>query len=64
MTRDDLFAVNAGIVKNLIEAIALNCPKVGALSQIKQLQHAGRVCVDLIEANGVAIAKPFYCGIG
>ena len=27
MTRDDLFAVNAGIVKNLCENIAKYCPK-------------------------------------
>jgi len=27
MTRDDLFAINGGIVKGLIEAIADNCPK-------------------------------------
>jgi len=27
MTRDDLFKINAGIVKGLIEAVARNCPK-------------------------------------
>ena len=27
MTRDDLFNINAGIVKTLAEAIAVNCPK-------------------------------------
>ena len=27
MTRDDLFAINGGIVKGLVEAIADNCPK-------------------------------------
>jgi len=27
MTRDDLFNVNAGIVKNLIEGVAVHCPK-------------------------------------
>ena len=27
MTRDDLFNINAGIVKSLSEAIAVNCPK-------------------------------------
>lgn len=26
MTRDDLFKINAGIVKNLCEAVARNCP--------------------------------------
>ena len=29
MTRDDLFNINAGIVKNLVEGIAEHCPKVG-----------------------------------
>lgn len=28
MTRDDLFKINAGIVKNLTEAIATHCPHV------------------------------------
>lgn len=28
MTRDDLFNINAGIVKNLIVAIAQTCPNV------------------------------------
>ncbi len=28
MTRDDLFNINAGIVKNLVEAIAEHCPTV------------------------------------
>ena len=28
MTRDDLFNINAGIVKSLCESIAVNCPKV------------------------------------
>ena len=27
MTRDDLFKINAGIVKGLVEACADNCPK-------------------------------------
>ena len=27
MTRDDLFKINAGIVKNLATACAVNCPK-------------------------------------
>lgn len=28
MTRDDLFNINAGIVKGLCESISVNCPKV------------------------------------
>lgn len=31
MTRDDLFNINAGIVKNLVEGIAEHCPKVLSL---------------------------------
>jgi len=27
MTRDDLFKINAGIVKGIIEGIAEHCPK-------------------------------------
>jgi malate dehydrogenase len=29
MTRDDLFNINAGIVKNLVAACAKYCPQVG-----------------------------------
>jgi malate/lactate dehydrogenase len=29
MTRDDLFNINAGIVKNLVSAAAKHCPEVG-----------------------------------
>lgn len=32
MTRDDLFKINAGIVKSLCEAIAKYCPNVTHLS--------------------------------
>jgi hypothetical protein len=32
MTRDDLFSINAGIVKTLVEAAAKACPKVCAPS--------------------------------
>ena len=31
MTRDDLFKINAGIVKSLIEATGKHCPKVGGM---------------------------------
>lgn len=34
MTRDDLFDVNAGIVKSLCEAIAKYCPNVKYLSYL------------------------------
>ena len=30
MTRDDLFNINAGIVKKLAEKIAVHCPQVGS----------------------------------
>ncbi len=32
MTRDDLFNINAGIVKSLVEGVAQHCPKVGVLA--------------------------------
>jgi malate dehydrogenase len=31
MTRDDLFNINAGIVRSLVEAVADNCPNVSAI---------------------------------
>ncbi len=31
MTRDDLFKINAGIVRSLVEACGKHCPKVGGV---------------------------------
>ncbi len=31
MTRDDLFNINAGIVRSLVEAVADNCPNVSTI---------------------------------
>ena len=40
MTRDDLFEINAGIVKTLCEAVAANCP--GALVNIIRRVESSR----------------------
>ena len=37
MTRDDLFNINAGIVKGLCEAIAKHCPQVSMELLLKQV---------------------------
>lgn len=44
MTRDDLFKINAGIVKNLVEACGKHCPKVRGLGGqgLKGPSRAGR----------------------
>lgn len=40
MSRDDLFAINAGIVKSLCEAIAKYCPNVAYPSYLFLHAHA------------------------
>ena len=62
MTRDDLFSINAGIVKDLCEAVAANCP--GALVNIKKAgtydpkKVFGVTTLDVVRSNTfVAEAK-------
>lgn len=41
MTRDDLFSINAGIVKGLVEACGKHCPKVSRGESKPTRQHFG-----------------------
>jgi len=53
MTRDDLFKVNAGIVKTLISAVAKNCPKalVGVITN--PVNSTVPVAAEVLKAAGV-----------
>jgi len=39
---DDLFKINAGIVKNLMLAVGKNCPNVRSPLALRHLPHASR----------------------
>ena len=53
MTRDDLFNINAGIVKSLCEAIAKHCP--GAIINIisNPVNSTVPICAEVLKAAGV-----------
>ena len=58
MTRDDLFNINAGIVKNLCTAIAKYCPNVRFLTRFKS-GSAARV-VDCSSFCGCVVLLQIY----
>jgi len=53
MTRDDLFKVNAGIVKGLIEAIARNCPKAIIALITNPVNSVVPVAAEVLKKAGV-----------
>jgi len=53
MTRDDLFAVNAGIVKNLITGCAEACPKACILVISNPVNSTVPIAASILQARGV-----------
>lgn len=53
MTRDDLFNINAGIVKNLVEAIAVACPKAMILIISNPVNSTVPIAAEVLKAKGV-----------
>jgi len=53
MTRDDLFAVNAGIVKNLITGVAEACPKAMILVISNPVNSTVPIAASILQAKGV-----------
>ena len=58
MTRDDLFNINAGIVKNLCTAIAKYCPNV-RFSTLFNFRSVARV-VDCSGYSGCVVSLQIY----
>jgi len=60
MTRDDLFKVNAGIVKTLITAVAKSCPKalVGVITN--PVNSTVPVAAEVLKAAGVYDARRLF----
>jgi len=52
MTRDDLFGVNAGIVKGLIEAVATHCPDAVICLISNPVNSLVPVCKEVLVRNG------------
>ena len=53
MTRDDLFNINAGIVKNLVQAIAENAPKACIASITNPVNSMVPIAAEVLKKAGV-----------
>lgn len=60
MTRDDLFKVNAGIVRDLIEAIARNCPKAWIAIITNPVNSTVPVAAEILKKHGIYNPKTLF----
>jgi len=60
MTRDDLFKVNAGIVRTLIQGIAKNCPKAMIAVITNPVNSTVPVAAGVLKAAGVYDPKRLF----
>jgi malate/lactate dehydrogenase len=60
MTRDDLFKINAGIVKGLIEGVAQFCPKAFVLVISNPVNSTVPIAAEVLKAAGVFDAKKLF----
>lgn len=60
MTRDDLFKINAGIVKQLVEGIAEYCPKSYILVISNPVNSTVPIAAEVLKAKGVFDPKKLF----
>lgn len=60
MTRDDLFNINAGIVKGLIEACAKYCPKASILVISNPVNSTVPIAAEVLKKAGVFNPKKLF----
>jgi len=60
MTRDDLFNINAGIVKGLAEAIAKNCPKAFTCIISNPVNSTVPICAEVFKKAGTYDPKRLF----
>ena len=60
MTRDDLFKVNAGIVKGLVESIAEFAPKAFILVISNPVNSTVPIAAEVLKAAGVFDPKRLF----
>ncbi|XP_062169351.1 malate dehydrogenase, chloroplastic [Alnus glutinosa] len=60
MTRDDLFNINAGIVKNLIEAVADNCPDAFIHIISNPVNSTVPIAAEILKQKGVYDPKKLF----
>lgn len=60
MTRDDLFKTNAGIVRDLIVAVAKYCPKAYVLVISNPVNSTVPIAAEVLKAHGVFDPKKLF----
>lgn len=60
MTRDDLFKINAGIVKGLVEACAKYCPKAAILVISNPVNSTVPIAAEVLKKAGVFDPKKLF----
>ncbi|KAK1236065.1 hypothetical protein PQX77_000655 [Marasmius sp. AFHP31] len=60
MTRDDLFKINAGIVRTLAEGIATTCPKAFVLVISNPVNSTVPIVAEVLKAKGVFDPKRLF----
>ncbi|KAL4197846.1 hypothetical protein AMTRI_Chr04g253160 [Amborella trichopoda] len=60
MTRDDLFNINAGIVKTLIEAVADNCPEALISIISNPVNSTVPIAAEVLKQKGVCDPKKLF----
>ena len=60
MTRDDLFKINAGIVRDLVTSIALNCPKACILIISNPVNSTVPIAAEVLKKHNVFDATKLF----
>lgn len=60
MTRDDLFKINAGIVKGLVEGVAANCPKAMILVISNPVNSTVPIAAEVLKNAGCFDPKRLF----
>jgi malate dehydrogenase len=60
MTRDDLFKINAGIVRDLIKGVASHCPKAYILVISNPVNSTVPIAAEVLKAAGVFNPKKLF----
>ncbi|OMJ29598.1 putative malate dehydrogenase, mitochondrial [Smittium culicis] len=60
MTRDDLFGVNAGIVRDLIQAVSENCPNALVCIISNPVNSTVPIAAEILKKNGVYDPKRLF----
>lgn len=60
MTRDDLFKINAGIVRDLMKGVSENCPKAYILIISNPVNSTVPIAAEVLKNAGVFDAKRLF----